>query len=250
MNTTIKNIYDILRSKAGELGLFPVYARIAIYGSILTIFLRVYAQHFDHTEMLTIIGFVACISIVEIGWQKFKAGTRIWWQLIALLVLCFWTSYIIYEASLMREEGYRNRLLSHDIQALVRGAPASIVIADGNGMIKFINYEAMKLLGYAPQELEGKTLAILMRPERIKSYELSLQRAVSSLSKGKAEWVTTKNSYFPILAKNRDQIPVRFYIFGVRLSSDTAAEVGVNKNGKDIEFYIIIEKVEPYPYEY
>lgn len=222
--------------------LFPIISRVGIYGIVLTIILYLQSQIFDATELVSIVFFTAIITIFEIFFTRINRKVNILWYLLSLIILISLMGFLINESMRVRESWYRIHVLEDRIQNIVYSAPTAIIVSDGLGNIKDVNSEAEKIVGWKKDELLGKSLSVLMRPEKFALHKPALEKEAQNLKLGSTKWIYVGDKVFRIVKKDGGLVRVAIYILGVRFSSDK--ESGMYVPGKDIEFYAIIRPVE------
>lgn len=73
-----------------------------------------------------------------------------------------------------------NKLTEITFQLIVDSAPGSIVLANGEGLIAYVNRQCENLFGYSAQELIGKPIEHLI-PERFRQKHVDLRRAYTQV---------------------------------------------------------------------
>ena len=98
------------------------------------------------------------------GWVSQELGIALYALafLITTLVLIFATSMVL------NEMGTKKEIAKYNFKALVKSAPNALVMSDTEGNIALVNREANKIFGYGPNEMEGRSLDIIV-PEKYRT---------------------------------------------------------------------------------
>lgn len=240
---SVKGIWKILLSPSDECGLFPIVARIGVYGFLLFGILFIQSSHFDADELLTVVSFTSIVVIVETMWRKSEVGKKVFWHLLALFLLICFLSLLLNQAVEVRESWHRTHILEERIEELVATAPTAVIVSDGLGNIKYVNKHTTNLIGWTNDEIKNKPLSILIRPSKLKAHNMAFNKAVKDLKEGTAAWVYTGDHIFRVICKDNNLVKVQVYILGMRYSSNDG--VSEYPPGRDVEFYAIMQPVKP-----
>jgi PAS domain S-box-containing protein len=238
-----RGIWGVLLEPADDCGLFPIIARIGVYGFLLLGILYVRSNVFDYNELITVVAFTSIVSVIETMWRKTEAGKRLIWHFFSLVILVGFLGVLLNQATDFREAWYRTHVLEDRIQEIIFTSPTAIIVADGFGDIKYINSKATSIIGWTEDEIKGRPLTILMRPQKIAAHNRAFVNEVKSLKQGSASWIHMGDHVFRVVCKNGDIIKVKMYVMGIRYSSDD--EPGKYPVGQDVEFYAIVQPLAP-----
>lgn len=234
--------WNVLKQAPDDCGIFPISARVSVYGLILTTLLYSRSSIFDAGELVTIVTFCSTITFIELAWKKYDFGKTLFWHLGALISLLIFLFVLLNQAINVRESWYRTHVLENRISTLIGKAPTAIIVADGLGNIKSANGHVLELVGWSEEELKGQPLSILMRPHKYIEHKKAYDKVADDLKNGSVSWVNVGDRIFRMVSKSGQLIKVQIYIFSIKYSSDI--EYGFEK-GKDIEFYAIIQPLKP-----
>jgi PAS domain-containing protein len=242
INKALQSSWETLMSPADECGLFPIVARIVVYGFLLFGILFIQGGKFTANELLVVVTFVSIATIVESLWKKSGAGKKIIWHFISLILLVCFLGLLLNEATMVREAWYRTHVLESRITTLLETSPNPVIVADGLGKIKYVNPDATKLTGWTNDEVVGKSLAILMRPNKYPRHKAAFDREAKNLKVGAAKWIYTGNRIFRVVCKNDDLTKAKIYVVGIRYA--VPVDSAQYSPGQDIEFYAILQPIE------
>jgi PAS domain S-box-containing protein len=103
------------------------------------------------------------------------------------------------------------------LRSVLESAPDAIVIADSNGLILSWNPGAQAVFGYVPDEVLGKSLAVLMPPRFHDAFRAGLERHRTT---GTAEMIG-KMVEFPGVRKNGQEFPLEISVATWRTAEGT-----------------------------
>jgi PAS domain S-box-containing protein len=143
---------------------------ITLSGLLVVIFFSVFVK----TKSSTIIAGMTS-SLVVLGflfWRAWwKGETGMWAEYIFVLVLILFTALIVlYIKSLL----HKMQLDKSHMTSLFENATEGIVLADQNAEIVLVNPSACKMFDYAPDELIGKKVEVLL-PGRYRAAHVKLR---------------------------------------------------------------------------
>jgi PAS domain S-box-containing protein len=234
-----RGLATALTEPSEENNLTPVTMRVSLYGFLLSGILYLNAQTFDATELIAVISFVSVAAIVEVMYRKLEVGKRLIWSFVGLILLISFISLLLVQATQLREAWYRVNVADKNIARLTLDSPFPIISANSNGIIENLNTEASKLTEWTNTEAKGKSLAILMRPEKVSAHETALARVRDEIIRdGKPVWIPTGNRVFRIKTKSGKFIDANIQIVGVPFKPMT--ENGVYPDSKDVGFYAFV----------
>jgi PAS domain S-box-containing protein len=95
----------------------------------------------------------------EEGWRVRKDGTRFWAN-VGITPLRDRSGRLRGFAQVVRD--LSDRLRAEDLLAVLDAVPDAIVGADGDGRVMFVNRPASRLFGWAPGEIVGRPVALLV----------------------------------------------------------------------------------------
>lgn len=238
-NAIIKGIGAALMEPSEENNLTPVTMRVALYGFLLSGILFLNSEQFDATELIAVISFVSVAAVVEVMYRKLEVGKRLIWSFAGLVLLIGFISMLLVQATQFREAWYRVNVADKNIARLTLNSPFPIISANSEGIIQNLNTEAVSLTEWTNAEAKGKSLAILMRPEKVPAHDKALIEVRNEILRdGKPIWIPTGNKIFRIKTKSGKLVDSNIQILGVPFRPST--ESGIYPQGKNVGFYAFV----------
>jgi PAS domain S-box-containing protein len=233
------NIRNSLRSE-GSSTLIPLAFELTVMGVALSGILYGVQGRLIGQSVWVVTIFLAVMFAYKVMSTGHSASRYFWAKLGSIIVSATFAWWMIYMAENTRAGWYRFHVLESRVQQFISKAPAYVIATDCDGYITGTSDNINLLIGYTKEELVGKHVHMLMRPQHARFHDKSFARAIEILradgSSPNAGWTLQGVITVGVRHKDGHIVPVHIYAGGIRWSE------GIQFRG-DIDIFAVFVPV-------
>ncbi len=200
---------------------------LTVYGISLSLIMAMSQMRLNASSVATICVFLAVVFVFKLVYPINSVGEHMWKRFLAIAACGGFAWWLIYQAENTRVGWYRFNVLQQRVESFVAHAPAYVILADPQGVIKKTSDNIRSLTGYEPAELVGKPVTLLMRAGPAARHEVAFAKAIEALRRPNTQdagWLLQGVITVGVVRKDGTVAPVKAYAGGIRWSTDIQFE--------------------------